>query len=207
MGMMNEADGPISLERHAADAASILASLGKPAVVVGQSMGAQVAELVAILEPDLVKGLALVTPVPLGGVKAPAENVAPFKLLGGDERAQREVRDKLSHDITDAALDRLWEYGSRISREAAAALVDEWNDGHPSGAMPSRFGGSALIARGESDAFSDESMIAAVAKRFAAARLATIPKAGHWPHVEQPGALATLLDDYLATVEWESAAV
>lgn len=40
-----------------------------PVVVVGQSMGAQVAELVAAARPNIAVGLALITPVPLAGYR------------------------------------------------------------------------------------------------------------------------------------------
>src|SRR5271170_4104204 len=54
------------------------------AVVVGHSMGSQVAELVAAGHADRVQGLVLVTPVPLGGTQLTTEELAPFRALGGD---------------------------------------------------------------------------------------------------------------------------
>jgi esterase len=43
----------------------------RPLVVVGQSMGAPVAELVAAARPNIAVGLALITPVPLAGYRLP----------------------------------------------------------------------------------------------------------------------------------------
>ena len=65
--------------RYATEVGAVLKQIGKRAVIIGQSMGAQIAELVAAANPDLVSGLVLVTPVPLGGVNAPVEAVQPFK--------------------------------------------------------------------------------------------------------------------------------
>ena len=50
-----------------------------PVVVVGQSMGAQVAELVAAARPKVAVGLVLMTPVPLAGYRANPRAGSPFQ--------------------------------------------------------------------------------------------------------------------------------
>ena len=57
----------------------ILEGIDGPVIVVGQSLGTQVAELVAAQHSDQVRGLVLLTPVPLGGTQLPDEVVAPFR--------------------------------------------------------------------------------------------------------------------------------
>ena len=56
----------LSLESLAAEAGEILNGIDTPVIVVGQSMGSQIAEIVAAEHPDQVDGLVLLTPVPLG---------------------------------------------------------------------------------------------------------------------------------------------
>ena len=68
-----------TLESLAAEAGEILAGIDGPVIVVGQSLGTQVAELVAAQHADRVRGLVLLTPVPLGGTQLPDEVVAPFR--------------------------------------------------------------------------------------------------------------------------------
>lgn len=53
---------PISVEVLAADAAAVIEALGRPAVVIGHSMGADTAALLAEQRPDLVTALVLEDP-------------------------------------------------------------------------------------------------------------------------------------------------
>lgn len=75
--------------------------------VAGQNLGTQVAELVASQRPDHVRGLVLLTPVPLAGTQLPDEVVAPFRACGGDRAAQRRARAELPPHLSDKQLDRL----------------------------------------------------------------------------------------------------
>src|SRR5258708_13189497 len=61
MGRLNADDGEISLERYASEVGAVLKELGKPTVIVGQSMGDQISELAAASHPDL---LSAVVPSP-----------------------------------------------------------------------------------------------------------------------------------------------
>src|ERR1700757_3631585 len=74
----------VTLESLAAEASDIVTGIEGPVIVVGQSLGTQVAELVAAQHPDHVRGLVLLTPVPLGGTQLPDKVIAPFSALGGD---------------------------------------------------------------------------------------------------------------------------
>ena len=58
-----------TLESLAAEAGDFIAGIDGPVIVVGQSLGTQVAELVAAQHADQVRGLVLLTPVPLGGTQ------------------------------------------------------------------------------------------------------------------------------------------
>jgi pimeloyl-ACP methyl ester carboxylesterase len=203
MGHLHETEGPFTLERHAEVVGSVAASLGKPVVIVGHSMGAQVAELVASAHPDRVRGLVLLTPVPLAGVNAPEEVVAPFKQLGGQSKAQRNMRIQLSHALSEPDIERLQEFGENIKASVSPHLVDAWNNGHARGASHSVFSGPVLILRGASDPFVDDAMVARTVPRFSDVRLISIEAAGHWAHVESPVSVARALDQYLANIDWD----
>ncbi|MGW7427526.1 alpha/beta fold hydrolase [Streptomyces sp. NPDC054813] len=199
-GDRDAADGPHDYDRFAAEAGAVVDALGKPFVIVGHSMGAAVAELVAAQRPDRARGLMLVTPVPLAGVHLPDEMIQQFRSLGGDEAGQRGVRENLSVALPPAELDRLLATGTRLHPEVIRALAECWNTGHPHGEKPSTFSGPVLIVRGEGDGFVTETMVDAITPRFTDVTAVSVAEAGHWAHIEQAAEVAGLLDRLLARV-------
>ena len=192
------ASGPFTYDQLAAEVGAVVDRVGKPFVIVGQSMGAPIAELVATARPERALGLVLVTPVPLAGTRLPDEVVEPFRSLGADAEAQRDLRQQLSVALSDADLDRLVAIGLRVRPEVVASLVDCWNTGLPDAPERSRYAGPVLVVRGGDDGLVTEELVAtAVSPRFASVQTVVIERAGHWPHVEQPAALAAQLDRFL----------
>ncbi|MEV0672439.1 alpha/beta fold hydrolase [Mycobacterium sp. NPDC050441] len=61
----------LTLTALAAEAGRLLDDVDSDVIVVGQSLGTQVAELVAAAHAGKVTGLVLITPVPLGGTRLP----------------------------------------------------------------------------------------------------------------------------------------
>lgn len=198
MGELNDENGEISLERYRDDVVSVLKAISTDVVIVAQSMGAQIAELVAIAVPERVRGLVLVTPVPLGGVNAPEDVVKDFYALGGNPDAQRNVRSHLSPNLPSQKLDALTLLGENVSSETVSALVDAWNNGIPDAKLESSYAGPVLVVRGESDPFVTEAMADGVSARFKGTRQLVIPRAGHWAHFEDPASLAQSISDLLA---------
>ncbi|GAA4550329.1 alpha/beta hydrolase [Pseudonocardia xishanensis] len=198
--------GPYTLPRYAADVVALVDRVAGPIVLVGQSMGAQVVELAARQRPDRVRGLVLVTPVPLGGTALPAEAVAPFKGLGGSPEAQRRARLGLSVSFPEDELDRLAAVGATIDPDAIPQFVDAWNNGVPEGAGLSTFTGPVRILRGAGDGFCTAELVdAGVAARFAGAEVHAIDGAGHWAHAERPDTVADHLVGFVEVLEGGSA--
>jgi pimeloyl-ACP methyl ester carboxylesterase len=191
-----DAPGPYTLARHVSDVLALVDATAGPVLLVGQSLGAQVVELVAARRPDRVAGMVLVTPVPLAGTRLPADAIAPFTTLGGDGDAQRAVREQLSVAFPADELDRLAAAGRRITAEAAAGTVDTWNGGDPAGDEPSAVTAPVVVLGGRHDPFvTAEVLEGAVATRFADVTVAGVDGAGHWPHLERPDVVAGALDD------------
>lgn len=200
MGGTTASASEISLDRYAEDVCSVVTEIGGPVILVGQSMGSQIAELVAVQIPDQVKGLVLLTPVPLGGAGAPEDMVAPFATSGGKPEQQKGLRSHLSFSLDGAALDALSALGNPVAADVVAKLVETWNVGHPLGNAPSTFAGPAQIIRGAADPFVDEAMAARTASRFASSDVVAIESAGHWPHVEQPDEIAKIITEFVRAV-------
>jgi pimeloyl-ACP methyl ester carboxylesterase len=188
--------GDLSLAALAAEAADILTRIDPPVIVVGQSLGSQVAELIAAQHPDRVRALVLLTPVPLGGTRLPDEAVAPFRAFGGDAAAQRAVRAQLSPQLSVAQLDRLSRGAGSVVPAVAARYVDLWNDGVDDAPSPSAFRGPVLVIRGGADAFVTEELLEEISPRFPGASVRVIDQGGHWVHVEYPKAVATMILEF-----------
>lgn len=182
----------------------MVAAQSGPMVLIGHSMGAQVAELAAKALPGKVAGLVLLTPVPLGGLPVPEDMASAMRQLGGNEGAQRQMRSQLLVNPSAAILDRMVEAGLKVRPPVVAELFDAWSRGAPEGADASAFRGPVLIAAGAGDGFSTRELIeTAIMPRFPQAELIFIEKAGHWPHLEQPAALASEIDRFLLNLTVE----
>jgi pimeloyl-ACP methyl ester carboxylesterase len=189
---------PDTLDGFAEDVLAQVQALEGPFVLVGHSLGAQLAELVAVRLQDAVRALVLVTPVPLPGMDLPDEAMQSFHALGGDPAAQRQARGALSLNLDPQRLEKLGRLGDAMAPAAVASVADLWNRGHATGREGSRYRGPVTIVRGAGDGFITADMAAGVQARFAGAAIEVIDGAGHWPHVEQPQALARLLAPLLA---------
>ena len=198
-GSVTEACGT-TLESLAAEAGDILSEIDGPVIVVGQSLGTQVAELVAAQHPDRVRGLVLLTPVPLGGTQLPDEVVAPFGALGGDRVAQRGVRAELSPHLGEEQLDWLTDVGVPVAADVTAHYAELWNNGVCDAPATSAFGGQVLIIRGGADGFVNQQLVDAITPRFDQVDVKVLERGGHWVHVECPGAVATMILDFADSV-------
>ncbi|WP_245839869.1 alpha/beta fold hydrolase [Mycobacterium aquaticum] len=173
-----------TLEALADEAGCLLDGVAGDTIVVGQSLGSQIAELVAAGHAGKVTGLVLVTPVPLGGTRLPAEALAPFRALGGDPAAQHAARAALSPALTDKQLDRLTRAGESARPDVVSRYVDVWNDGVPDAPPVSSFTGPVLIVRGGADPFVTTELTDRIKPRFRHAHEEVIDAGGHWVHVE-----------------------
>jgi pimeloyl-ACP methyl ester carboxylesterase len=207
MGERTDAGGPFTYDRFASEAGAVADALDKPVIFIAQSMAGPIVELAAATRPERTLGLVLVNPVPLAGTRLPEEVIESFRLLGGDLPAQRSLRERLGPGLGQADLDRLVVIGGRIRPNVVRALSDCWNDGHPDGEKPSRYPGPVLVIRGAEDpVVTDDVLSAGVLPRFVQAESATVEGAGHWAHIEQPAAVAGLLDAFVAKVHHAGAA-
>jgi pimeloyl-ACP methyl ester carboxylesterase len=190
----------VTLESLAVEAGDMLAGIDGPVIVAGQSMGSQVAELVAADHADRVRGLVLLTPVPLGGTQLSAEELAPFRALAGDTDAQRILRSQVSPNLGAHQLDRLVRIGGAVRPDVAARYTDMWNEGVKNAPATSAFTGPVLIIRGGADAFVTEQLLAAITPRFVQANVKVIDKGGHWSHVEYPETVATMILEFAQAI-------
>ncbi|MET8956573.1 alpha/beta hydrolase [Streptomyces sp. NPDC004533] len=173
----------------------------RPLVIVGHSMGGQIAELAALREHGL-SGLVLITPAPLGGYPMPAEQMEVFRQRARDKDRVAISRGKvaLSFNIGVRGLKTLVNATASTPVETSLQQLEAWTVGHPLGAHPSQVKAPTLVVTSDDTFFTTEFLTGHVAPRFTDAGIARVPEAGHWPHVEQPARLAEVLTEFLAHI-------
>jgi pimeloyl-ACP methyl ester carboxylesterase len=167
-------------------------------IIVGHSMGAQVAELAARHLGDRVAGLLLVTPAPLMGYPLPSEVMSRFESRAGltDPSAIAQGKRGLGIALDDDAVDILVRTTLATGRDAALEQLRAWTGGHGTGEQPSPLAVPVLTVTTDDKFFTAE-MLVLKATRFQNRSFASIPGAGHWPQLEQPRALAQVLECFV----------
>lgn len=168
-------------------------------VLVGQSMGAQVAELAARSIGD-VRALVLLTPVPLGGLALPEEMAGPLRGCAGNADIQRALRSQLSAALSADDLEQLVQTGLDLSKDRVEGWFDAWTGGDPDAAEDAPPAVPTMVLTGAADPFVNKDLLGLIEARFPAALLHNVSGAGHWPHLEAPDAVATELVTFLRGV-------
>jgi pimeloyl-ACP methyl ester carboxylesterase len=176
--------------------------VARDVVLVGQSMGCQVAELVSLRRPERVTGLVLITPVPLGGVSLPSEMADALRGCGGEQEVQRGIRAQFSANLPERKMQQLLDSGLHLTPAQVAATFDAWAGGHAEGARPTRVKAPIQIIVADSDpVISGPLLYDLIVPRFPGAPLVEIASSGHWPHVEQPGQVVEAVARFMAASE------
>jgi pimeloyl-ACP methyl ester carboxylesterase len=179
-------------EAAASDALALVAQLGGPAVLVGNSMAAGAAVIAAARRPELVNGLILLGPF----VRNPSTSwfaTAMFRALMGGPwagRAWLAYYPKLYPGRRDAAFD--------VHRDEIAASLKK--PGHvtafrktthtshaPAESAAPQVGVPTLVVMGEKDPdFADPTAEAQWVGRTLKGSVVLVPNSGHYPHAEFP---------------------
>lgn len=198
---------PYDYATFAADVVHLLEREGiARAHLLGHSMGGKTAMTLALTRPQLVERLVVVdiAPVPYahdhrGLIRA---------LLSLDLSAVRSRRDAdvaLAPAVPDPQLrafllqnlaidDRgaRWRIDLPGLERAMPALVD-----FPRELYGRRFEGPTLFVRGGRSDYVRDEHLPVIRRLFPAARVETVPAAGHWPHAERPRELLELVRAFL----------
>ncbi|HXD53450.1 MAG TPA: alpha/beta hydrolase [Solirubrobacteraceae bacterium] len=201
----------VSPDAHAEDVACVVERLagGGPVSLIGQSLGANLAFLVASRRPDLVRELVVAEGYPnadprreasasierwLGSWPLPfASRADAVAFFGGGPRGEAWA-DGLVRD--PGGLDRRFRADLLVRTLAEALAVDRWAEWEGVAAR-------ALVVRGSEGQFTEEAMRTMV-RRARDARYAEIAGAGHEVHLERPRAWREVLERFLLTGDVES---
>ncbi len=171
--------------------------LDRPAAVVGNSLGARVALLLALARPDLVERLLLVSPGLPGHDWSP-EVRAVWK-------AEEEAVERGDLDAATEVCVEFWAQPHvrdvvRPMQRRAFELqvgVPEPQERPGPALEPAAIRCPTTIAVGENDVSDFHVIGARLAGEIPGARLVTIPGAGHLPNLETPEAFDRLLLEFL----------
>ncbi|WP_240975421.1 alpha/beta fold hydrolase [Paraburkholderia aromaticivorans] len=166
--------------------------------LVGHSMGAQIAELVASERAAQVASLTLITPTPLRGNMLPVEVRDLLRESGDLPAVQREIRVSFSTHLNGDQLNSLTAPHVLMNKATVRQYYDAFTLGDPRGNEPCAFRGPTMVIGAQGDPVIPIEQIADECReRFPAASLRIVAHSGHWPHLEQPAQTARLIARHL----------
>ncbi|GAB3597677.1 alpha/beta fold hydrolase [Microbacterium tumbae] len=180
-GEAPEPERTLTMERHADLVAAHLRSVGETGVVlIGHSMGSQIAAEVAARHPSLVAGVVLAGPTV--------------------DSASRSIRAQATYLLRDLAGERptvLWrgarEYlrgGPHLLRKMRATIVHEPEKAY------ARMDGPVLVLRGESDPLAPTTWCRQIIDAIPGAVLEVIPDHGHGTLISDSTPAARLIQEF-----------
>jgi esterase len=192
---------------QAADVAETLATLGiERAAVLGHSMGGKVAMMLALMQPESIERLIIadIAPRPYPpALRAVVAAMQALPLHAGLTRQEADqallgavpeapIRSFLLQNLRFEATPPSWRIGLR---EIAAAMPEIEDFAPPPSA---RFEGPVLAMAGALSPYIRTEDHAAFRAIFPLISFASIPRAGHWLHAENPEGFLAELRDFLS---------
>jgi pimeloyl-ACP methyl ester carboxylesterase len=189
---------------NATDVAALVAHLGGPAVLVGNSMGAAIGVLVAAGHPELVSGLVLVGPFVRNG-KASGVMKAVMRVLTSRPLVAAVWNSYLPSLYAGRKPADFAEYRASVAastKRHAAAVSRTMQTSHDDAeaALPGVHT-PVLVVMGELD---PDFRTPATEAEWIVAQLGgsvvMVPQAGHYPHSQRPDVVVPAVTSFLASV-------
>lgn len=187
-----------TLARYAADVQAVLEKeVAGRAVVVGHSMGGQIAQMVAASAAARVSGLALLCPVPAEGMALPPDAAGLFRTSGQDRGKQGTILGLACKDLASGARDALLDAAGGIPAACIAEAFDAWTGGGVADKLAAIEAPTLVV--GSDDPFLPPDFLRAkVVDPIRRARFVLVPGAGHYVQVERARETAAVLGGFLA---------
>ena len=190
----------LSIELLAEDTASAIEALGRPAIVVGYSMGGYIAQLLALSRPDLVTQLVLLGTSPGGprAVPVPAQTLKVW-LDAADQPPEEYARRTMPLSFSEGwPQSHSEEYEKVIQARLTYPTPGEiWREQYracerflQTGAQTAQISVPTLVIHGGADRVLPPANGRAIARMLPTAPYRELPDAGHLLHLEQPDIIA-----------------
>ena len=200
-GRSHRVEGPLSIDGYLRSLMRVCGAAGVGrAHVVAHSMGSIVAFHLAVLEPKLVRSLALFGPL----TAPPDTNRAPIRARAVKARKEgdpgmQEIADAIVQAATSAetrsrrpvAVAAVRESLMRQSPEGYARSCEALSEAQP--AEVEKISCPVLLVTGDEDAVSPPQAVRAIGEKIAGARVEVLARCGHWTIYEKPEECSELL--------------
>lgn len=202
-GASNSAPGPYSIETFAADLADLIDALGlDPAVVIGHSMGATVAQRLAIDRPEAIEALVLIAPVPASGIPYSPKLLDFLRGTAGKPEQAAKWLDALTvTKQSPEARALLLEAAAATSAEVALESFASWQPGDFSVEAATIETPTLVLAP---DRDRPEFVRERVADIIAGSRFEIVAECGHYAPVDRPRELAARIETFVAALDARS---
>lgn len=196
-GRSGSADGTYTIEQYAKDVLAVAdAADAKKFVVVGHSMGGQIAQWIAASAPDRVLGAALLCPVPASGIPLPPEAQGLFRNSAQNREMQQTILGLACKQLSEASRERLLDDAGKILPACIQGAFDSWT----TASFAAKLGeirAPVLVVGTDDPFFPQEFLRNAVVNLIPRAALVYLPGPGHYPGVERPLETAAILRAFL----------
>ncbi|XP_003770525.2 protein ABHD11-like [Sarcophilus harrisii] len=205
-------DPDCSYEAMSADVEALLLKLGlAPCVLIGHCMGGKIAMVLALQKPELVERLISLDVSPTMTTAFPEaltyiETMKSLKIPKelSFSKAQQLADEQLSQIIQDPIIRQYLlnnlimvdgQYMWKVNSEVLSQQVDNIMD-FPQ--IQGSYSGPTLFLRGADSLVIQPHHYPEIKRLFPQAQILTIPKAGHWIHVDQPRDFLTSILNFLS---------
>ncbi len=199
-GLSELTQGPFTIPQLAEDLAGVLEELAKgPAVIVGLSIGGMIAQQLYQTRPELVRGLVLMDTAPkIGTDEVWNERIAAVR-EGGIEALADAVMERWFAPATHRSrADEVARWRTMLTRTPAEGYIacSEAIREADLTAAAAQISVPTLCIVGAHDGSTPPDVVEAMAKLIPGASFEVVADAGHLPAVEQPRAVAQLLERF-----------
>jgi non-heme chloroperoxidase len=196
-GASSKPEGDYSLARYAEDIIALADAESLDSyVLVGHSMGAQIAQLVAIEDAEHVSGLVLLCGVPASGAALPEAALPGFRAAAHERAARAGIVDQVCRQLKRDDRERLLEDSDKVSPVCIARAFEAWHEGGFAHRLE-EIRAPTLVVGSDDPTLPPELLREASVKPIRRAHFVHLPGPGHYLQVEAPRETAAVLQAFL----------
>lgn len=199
-GGSDKPESNYTFENYAADVLAVADHLGiERFVVVGHSMGGQIAQWLAAFHAERILGVVLVCPASAAGFHVDEEAKNSLANAGGNREVLRAIMQSVCQNPAPTVLEKLLADSMRTAPIAARESFHTSRQGGFSHALVEIRAPTLVIAT-DDPFISPHVLEAEIVSKISGAQMAILPGPGHYAPVERPHETAALLTAFFAAL-------